>query len=192
MRLFGPIVGPRLVVVDMQRLFVEPGGPWHAPDAAILIPTIKTLMGAAEHTVFTRFVTPQTPEMAVGAWQPYYRHWRAVLADALPDGAIDVVALLNVPGATTIDKTTYGAFAPDFAAAVEGAPLVVCGVETDVCVLSTVLSAVDRGHRVVVATDGVASSDRAGHEAALLIMARRFDQQIEMAPTADILAAIAR
>ncbi|MEM0907168.1 MAG: isochorismatase family protein [Pseudomonadota bacterium] len=189
----GPLRGAHLIVVDMQRLFVDPGGPWHCPDADAIIPPIAALMAASEHTVFTRFITPTAPEDAVGAWQHYYHRWRDVLAPALPAGATDVVRALEAPEAQYVDKTTYGAFeAPAFEAAVPPhAPLVVCGVETDVCVLATVFSAVDRGHRVVVAADAVASSDRDGHDAALLIMARRFDPQIELAPTADILAAMA-
>ena len=36
--------------------------------------------------------------------------------------------------------------------------LVISGSETDVCVLSTVLGAVDRGYRVVIAIDALCSS----------------------------------
>jgi nicotinamidase-related amidase len=45
--------------------------------------------------------------------------------------------------------------------------LIVTGSETDVCVLSTVMSAVDLGYRVILVRDAVCSSSDAGHEALL-------------------------
>ena len=67
--------------------------------------------------------------------------------------------------------------------------LVFSGVETDICVLGSVLDAVDRGYRVVIASDAVTSSDLASHEATLGRICRRFDVQIELATTEEVLAA---
>jgi nicotinamidase-related amidase len=42
--------------------------------------------------------------------------------------------------------------------------LLVTGSETDVCVLATVIGAVDHGYRVIVVTDAACSSSDEGHE----------------------------
>ena len=103
-----------------------------------------------------------------------------------------VVARL-VPPASQIDKTRYSAFAePGLRMAllqrnVDG--LIVTGSETDVCVLATVLGAVDHGYRVILVADGVCSSSDEGHEALLKVYRGRYSLQIETADTESILSA---
>ena len=65
--------------------------------------------------------------------------------------------------------------------------LIVTGSETDVCVLSSVLAAIDYGYRVVIASDAVCSSADASHDALLELYRRRFDVQIELATVEEIL-----
>jgi len=66
--------------------------------------------------------------------------------------------------------------------------LIVTGSETDVCVLATVLDAVDHGFRVIVVRDGICSSSDEGHDALLAVYYRRYSLQIETADAAEILA----
>lgn len=63
------------------------------------------------------------------------------------------------------------------------------GIETDVFVLATAMSAVDLGYRVIIVSDAVASSDMASHEACLQLVYPRFDQQIEIADLPTVLDA---
>jgi len=65
--------------------------------------------------------------------------------------------------------------------------LVITGGETDVCVLATVLGAVDRGYRIVLATDAVCSSSDDTHDAMMTLYRQRFGQQLEIATTGQIL-----
>lgn len=62
----------------------------------------------------------------------------------------------------------------------------ISGAETDVCVLSTVLSAVDLGYRVIIASDALCSSADESHDALLSLYAKRFDVQIELADSRQI------
>jgi nicotinamidase-related amidase len=65
--------------------------------------------------------------------------------------------------------------------------LVVSGGETDVCVLATVLGAVDRGYRVVVATDALCSSTDETHDAMMTLYQNRYGQQVETVTTETVL-----
>jgi len=64
--------------------------------------------------------------------------------------------------------------------------LIFSGAETDVCVLASVLSAVDHGYRVIVGHDAVSSSSDASHDALVDLYNRRFDIQIELASVEQI------
>ena len=63
------------------------------------------------------------------------------------------------PPATVVDKPAYSAFAEsslaNFLSNGGVDTLIVTGAETDVCVLSSVLDAVDIGFRVIVVEDGL-------------------------------------
>jgi nicotinamidase-related amidase len=65
----------------------------------------------------------------------------------------------------------------------------VSGGETDVCVLATVMSAVDLGYRIVLATDALCSASDRTHDALLLLYRERYSQQIATATTEQILQA---
>jgi nicotinamidase-related amidase len=65
--------------------------------------------------------------------------------------------------------------------------LVFSGIETDVCVLASVLRAIDSGYRVIVAEEAVASSNADGHAATLSAIFPRFDQQIELVSVDELL-----
>jgi nicotinamidase-related amidase len=66
------------------------------------------------------------------------------------------------PPATIMDKHVYSAFGSGelhpYLIKRNIHSLIISGSETDVCVLSTVLAAVDHGYRVVIVGDGVCSS----------------------------------
>jgi nicotinamidase-related amidase len=104
---FGPL-GPRAVhlCVDMQTLFAERTG-WHVPWLERVLPAVTRLAEARRgQTVFTRFVPPERPEEAVGAWRRYYEHWRNMTGDRLNPRLIELVpplAALALPD-LIIDK----------------------------------------------------------------------------------------
>ena len=69
-----------------------------------------------------------------------------------------------------------------------GITLVITGGETDVCVLATVLGAIDFGYRVVLVTDALCSSSDATHDALLTVYHQRFAQQVETVEMETVLS----
>lgn len=190
----GPLGGHCLhLCIDMQRLFAT-GGPWEVPWAEKVLPAIEELV--AHHpaaTVFTRFVPAARPGEAPGMWARYYQRWADVTLERIDPALVGLVPSLArfVPPATVLDKRVYSPWT-------EGAldrllrgtqvdTLIVSGGETDVCVLATVLGAVDRGFRVVLASDALCSSVDETHDALLDLYRSRFSEQVEVASTAEIL-----
>lgn len=158
-----------LVLVDLQRIFAEPGSPWAAPDFDAAAAVCRDLLaGWPGPTVITRFVPPAQP---LGGWVDYYRDWPFAL-DPATAPLYDLVPGFDRPGAVAVDRTTFGKWDAQTAAALPGVDaLVVAGVSTDCCVLSTVLAAADAGMRVQVVADGCAGASTADHERALAAMA---------------------
>ena len=74
-------------------------------------------------------------------------------------------------------------------AALSADAVIVSGAETDVCVLATVLHAVDSGYRVIVVHDGICSSSDEGHDALMKVFHGRYTHQIETASAEEILSA---
>ncbi|UOK72376.1 cysteine hydrolase family protein [Ancylobacter polymorphus] len=180
--------------VDMQRLFA-PGSPWTVPWLEKVLPAVEALCAhRPERTVFTRFVPPQRASDAIGSWARYYQRWEAVTGEALGPEAVRLVPTLErfVPPARIIDKSVYSPWTEgrlDALLAPAGVEaLVISGGETDVCVLATALGAIDRGFRVILATDALCSSSDATHDALMELYTRRFSQQVEVVRTEEVLA----
>ena len=75
------------------------------------------------------------------------------------------------------------------AAVISRDTLIASGGETDVCVLASVLAAVDFGCRVIIAEDAVCNSSDESHDALLNLYTQRFGLQIEVASAAAIVGA---
>ncbi|MEU2200167.1 cysteine hydrolase [Isoptericola sp. NPDC019482] len=154
-----------LVVVDMQAVFGRPGSPWAAPGFDAAAANLRRLLPAfARRTVWTRYVAPREPE---GAWRDYFAQWPFALVP--PDDPLYAFADgLDPAGAPVVTATTFGKWGPELDAATGRADeLVVAGVSTDCCVLSTVLPAADAGRRVRVVADACAGASDADHRRAL-------------------------
>lgn len=179
--------------LDMQRLF-SPGGPWPTPWMVNSLPNIAAVAERfAGRTVFTRFIPARDPGTEIGTWRDYYRRWSALTLERLDPSLLELVDELKPLArfARVVDKRRFSAFsAPRLAEVLNGHgadTLIVTGAETDMCVLASVMDAVDRGYRVVVVEDAVCSSSDEGHEAALTLYRTRFAQQIETLTTLAVL-----
>src|SRR5437763_3078061 len=183
------------LAIDMQRLFAEPG-PWCVPWLARILPKVVEIASRRpERTVLTRFMPPAEPEQMPGAWRDYDRHWRAMTRTELDESLLELVEPLKrlAPPARICDKSVYSAFGhrglTDWLRQQGTDTLVVTGGETDVCVLATVMAAIDRGFRVVLPTDALCSAKDGTHDAMLLLFRERFSHQVVTASTEEVLAA---
>jgi nicotinamidase-related amidase len=156
----------RLVVVDAQRVFADPGSPWAAPRFGEAHANIRRLVdGHAGAVVHTRFIAAQEP---TGAWAAYYEQFP--FARQPPDSPL--YELVDDPGDDpVVVATTFGKWGPDLAALVGRGPVLLTGVSTDCCVLCTALAAADAGVEVRVVADACADATDADHERALAVMA---------------------
>ena len=181
--------------VDMQRMFVE-DTEWRTPWAERVLPVIVRLCEAkAERTCFTRFIPAQRPGEGWGTWRRYWERWPSMTLEMLGEGMVELAVPLQrfVPPGHLLDKRVYSPWMrANFDAALRRSgvdTLVVTGAETDVCVLATVLGAIDLGYRTVVVTDALGSSSDESHDALMGLYHERFSQQVETADSAEILAA---
>ena len=167
-----------LLIIDMQRDFVMPGGFGEAlgndvtPLQATLAPTRKVLETARKMgmmVIHTR--EGHRPDLNDCPPTKLVRgRGKTRIGDAGPMGRIlvrgevghDIVPeLYPIDGETVIDKPGKGAFyATDLELILRNhgiKTLIVCGVTTEVCVNTTVREANDRGFECVVLSDCVGS-----------------------------------
>lgn len=182
--------------LDMQVMFGR-DGPWPTPWMERVLPNVLRLVERMpQRTLFTRFIPPMRPEDMPGMWREFYRKWRNITRQRLPAEQLELLPELRrfVPPAAVFDKSVYSAFADGRLAPSLADRNVICllvsGAETDVCVLSTVLAAVDHGYRVVLVTDAVCSSSDEGHDALMRMYTERLSVQIELASTAQAIEAL--
>ncbi|RUX98062.1 MULTISPECIES: isochorismatase family cysteine hydrolase [unclassified Mesorhizobium] len=192
---YGPL-GDRCmhVCVDMQRLFAEPSQ-WATPWITRVLPQIERLVERrAPQTVFTRFLPARKAGQGVGTWKRYYERWASMTIETIgPEMAELLPSLANYcPPAAIIDKHIYSPWFEGSLRALLMArdidTLVITGGETDVCVLATVLGAIDFGYRVVLVTDALCSSSDATHDALLTVYHQRFAQQVETVEMETVLS----
>ena len=182
-----------LLVIDMQRDFLEPGGFGAAlgNDVSLLrraIGPIRQLLAAWRAAglpvIHTReghrpdfgdlsgakYGRPPGNVLRIGDLGPMGR----ILIHGEPGHAL-VPELAALPGEVVIDKPGKGAFyATDLQARLESMgvhQLVVTGVTTEICVQSTVREANDRGYDCLVPSDCTASYFPEFHAAALKMIA---------------------
>ncbi len=171
-----------LLVIDMQRGFLEPGAALEVPQGREIVQNVRCLIELCRtwaipvvHTQFVYATTipclrgdpfgpqhlPAGPGSANGFGHPSSNCLAGPDAPQGPNSAEIIAELAPRPGELVIAAHTYDKFygTPlDLALrSQEIRYLLVTGVTTDICVNSTVLAAANRDYRVTVVTDGVAT-----------------------------------
>lgn len=182
----GRLPGATLVVVDMQAAFRDAASEWAVQRYDEIAPRIAALADAfTGRVVWTRFV--RDPD-EVGAWADYYDRWttfRVGEEHAAWDLTFEPAAADAV-----VTLPTFSKWGPELASlAGVDAPVVVCGVATDCCVLSTVLGAIDAGRTVVVATDACAAVSDEAQEQTLALLGL-LSPMVVLSTADELLAAV--
>ena len=168
-----------LIVVDMQRGFLEEGYPLFCGDEARrIIPAVRRTVEEALDQGIPVFFTADAHEQNDREFAIYPPHCirGTVEAEIIPELA------LYLDRGTLIETVTYSAFFDtdlhQRLQELEVEELTFCGVCTDICVLHTVADAYFRGYRITVRRDGVASFDPEAHRFGLRHMETVFGARL--------------
>jgi len=156
-----------LVLIDMQRIFQEPGSQWFVSNYDQAEAAVRALRRDFDGPViWTRFV--RDPEEH-GSWRDYYRRWDECREE--PDSVRWDITMPVASGDEVLSLPTFSKWGLELAALTAGQEhLVIAGVATDCCVLSTVLGAVDAGKRVSVVADACGGATPEAHAQALALL----------------------
>jgi len=195
-----------LLVVDMQRAFLDAGQAMEVPPARDAVPRIQELLSIfrekALPVVFTEFTYSPAAPLLVGELHPEHRP----AAPGAPTGFghpsssclagqdnVHVIAEL-APRADelVVSKHYYDGFngsVLDGALRARGVTtLVVTGTMTDICVLATVVGGFNREYRMVVVEDAVATLSPEIQRATLDIIRRAYARVVLAKEVADEMA----
>jgi len=195
-----------LLVVDMQRGFVDPGEALEVPSAREIVPAIRALLetfrGKRLPVAFTEFTYSPAVPLLVGELHPEHR-------PAIPgaprgfghpsSNCLEGTASARTIGALApradepvIRKRWYDGFAGtelDGALRARGVTaLVITGTMTDICVLATVVGAFNREYRITVVEDAVATLWPEIQRATLDIVSRAFGRVVSSKQVLDTLS----
>lgn len=175
-----------LVVIDPQAIFASPDSAWGSPFFGDAMPKVRELAESfGDRVLVTRWMP--TADRAT-SWGAYFAAWP--FADRPPtDPLFDLVPeAVDLSPHPTLDLPTFGKWGPQIEAVVgRGAHVVLVGVSTDCCVISTALAAADAGAHVTVAADACAGSTAENHAAAMQVMGL-YPPQITISDTAGVRA----
>jgi nicotinamidase-related amidase len=179
---------PWLMIIDMQRIFAEPTSEWATPGYAAASAGIQRLLGRFESRVcFTRFLAPDSP---TGVWMTYYEKWSFAL-DPVNAPLYELCDEFPSRPAVMVDRTTFGKWDAEIDRLLRHPQeIVLAGVTTDCCVLSTALAACDAGVHITVVPDACAGVTQNDHQRALDAMAL-YSPMIDVADVDTVLASLA-
>jgi nicotinamidase-related amidase len=192
-----------LLIIDMQKGFMDRGEAMEVPQAWDLVSTINDLASFCRKkkipVVYTEYVYSEKVPILLGQLHP--EHLRA--APGAPRGFgmpsncclegeenVNTIADLHPqPGELVVRKNWYNAFNQT---ALDGAlraqnikSLIITGIMTDICVFATIIGAFDREYKMVVVEDAVATLWPAIQSATLDIIQRAYARVIKAKEVKD-------
>lgn len=166
-----------LLVIDMQRSFMDPGSSLYVPTAWEILPAVKGLIefcrGARVPVIFTEFTSaPEIPNLRKDPFGPEHlvpgpgqpTGWGMPSGNSLvgargPESPDTIDEVKPLPGEVVIrapglDKF-YGTPLDLVLRSLDIRYLMVTGMLADLCVAATVYAATAREYRVTAVTDGI-------------------------------------
>lgn len=166
-----------LLVIDMQRFFLDPSSPSFTCGGLAVLPNVKRLIeafrGVGLPVIFTRHVHhPNGIDAGIMGWW-----WQAMCVEGTPESEVhDDIAPL--PGEKVVTKHRYSSFYDTDLGTMlrcQGIEdVVICGIMTNMCCESTARDAYYRDYRVFFPADGTGSINEEMHLASLLNLAFGF------------------
>ncbi len=165
-----------LLVVDMQGFFLDKRSHAFVPAGKAIVPNLRKLLDAfrkrGRPVFFTRFAVKAGEEKgSIGQW------WGNSVEEGGPDSRI-IPELAPVKGEIVLRKKSYDAFRGTKLEAMlrekKIDTLLIAGVLTHLCCDSTARAAFERGFRVFLPVDALASYNEELHLAALKTLAHGF------------------
>jgi nicotinamidase-related amidase len=163
-----------LLVLDLQRYFLEPASHAFIPSARAILPGIQALVKAYGDLglpiIFTRHINTPQDAGTMGRW------WRDLIRPNTPHS--EITAGLDLSKGIVINKSQYDAF---YKTPLEEnlhlndvSQVVISGVMTHLCCETTARSAFTRGFEVFFLIDGTATYNAEFQRASLLNLAHGF------------------
>ncbi|AKI96682.1 isochorismatase family cysteine hydrolase [Kosmotoga pacifica] len=172
---------PALLVIDAQKYFFNNVSRAFVSDSVSVLPYIESLVNAFNNRGLPVFLTRHV-DVEGG---PMHRWWGTVMKST------DPMTELIIENGEIIIKHSYDSFyRTNLSKKLKENnidQLIVCGVQTHLCVSTTVRSAFIRGFNPVVVVDAVASKNRELHNGALLELAHGFAM---IATTGEVMACL--
>ncbi|WP_309128335.1 isochorismatase family protein [Microbacterium sp.] len=174
-----------LIVVDPQNIFASPDSAWGSPFFPQAFANVRLLAGHFDERVLVTRWMPTADRST--SWGDYFAAWPFADRPA-SDPLFDLIdEARDLSPHPTLDLPTFGKWGDAIEAILgRGARIVLTGVSTDCCVLSTALAAADAGAHVTVVSDACAGSTEENHAAALHVMGL-YPPQLTLATTAQVL-----
>ena len=166
-----------LLVIDMQRFFLDPASSAFTCGGAAIVPTLGRLIAAFRRAgrpvIFTRHVHhPDDLDSGIMGWW-----WQGKCVEGTEESEIHR-ELAPLPNEKVVAKHRYSAFyntdLETVLRCLKVEDLVVSGLMTNLCVESTARDAYYRDYRVFVPADGTGTIDEDMHCASLLNLAFGF------------------
>ncbi len=166
-----------LLVVDMQRFFLDTSSPTFACGGVAILPTVKRLIAAYRRAkrpvIFTQHVHhPDDLDAGIMAWW-----WEGKCLEGSPESQIHP-DLAPMAGEKVVAKHRYSAFyntdLETVLRCLRVQDIVISGIMTNMCCESTARDAYYRDYRVFFLADGTGSVTEEMHLASLLNLAFGF------------------
>lgn len=145
-----------LIIVDMQRDFVDPDGALSVPGAQESVPRIRKLLDWARQQGLFICFTKDTHDPGDPEWEIWGRH-----VERNTPGWEIVDELAPQAGELVFEKARYDGFygtGLDHALRTRGIEtVIVCGTVANICVHYTAASAALRWYRVIQPVDGISA-----------------------------------
>lgn len=163
-----------LLVVDMQKFFLDETSPTFTCGGLAVLPKVKLLVRAFRRAnrpvIFTRHVHhPDDLDSGIMGWW-----WEGKCIEGTPESEIHP-DLSPLPGEKVVLKHRYSAFyntdLETVLRCLKVEDIVVCGIMTNICCESTARDAYYRDYRVFLPADGTGSINEEMHTASLLNLA---------------------